>query len=157
TMTHGETSQPHWQRLQRRALLVGVVAAGLCVFGYFVHPTQFFRSYLMAYMFWLGVVMGCLALLMIHYLVGGRWGLLIRQVLGGGTGWLRVRGVFFLRVMFGIPELYVWARPAGRAPHELSALQQVYLQVPFFLGRAGFYFAVWLVLTCLLNRWSRQQ
>ena len=36
-----------------------------------LQPGQFFRSYLMAYMFWLGVVLGCLALLMLHHLVGG--------------------------------------------------------------------------------------
>jgi len=60
-------------------------------------------------------------------------------------------------LIFGIHELYAWARPAGEAHHELSALQQVYLQVPFFLGRAGLYFAVWLVLAFFLNRWSRQQ
>jgi hypothetical protein len=156
-VTHAETSSPHWQRLQRRVLLVGVVAAGLCVVGYFVDPAQFFRSYLMAYMFWVGVVMGCLAILMMHYLVGGRWGLLIRQVLAAGTRLLPLMVVLFIPIMFGIPELYAWARPAGGAQPELSGLQQVYLQVPFFLGRAGLYFAVWLVLAFLLNRWSRQQ
>jgi hypothetical protein len=151
------TLPPHWQRIQHRALLVGVVATGLCVVGYFVNPAQFFRSYLMAYMFWLGVVMGCLAILMMHYLVGGRWGLVIQRVLEAGTRLLPLMLVLFTPIIFGIPGLYVWARPAGDAQHELSALQQVYLQVPFFLARAGLYFAVWLVLAFFLNRWSRQQ
>jgi hypothetical protein len=156
-VTQRETPPLHWQRLQRRALLVGVVAAGLCVVGYLVNPAQFFRSYLMAYMFWLGVVLGCLAILMVHYLVDGRWGLVIRRVLEAGTRLLPLMLVLFIPIIFAIPELYVWARPAGEAQHELSALQQVYLRVPFFLGRAGVYFAVWLVLAFFLNRWSRQQ
>jgi hypothetical protein len=156
-VTHAETSPPHRQRLQRRALLVGVVAAGLCVVGYRVDPAQFFRSYLMAYMFWLGVVMGCLAILMMHYLVDARWGLLIRQVLAAGTRLLPLMMVLFIPITFGIPELYAWARPPDGVHPELSVLQQVYLHVPFFLGRAGLYFAVWLVLVFLLNRWSRQQ
>jgi hypothetical protein len=156
-VTQRETPPPHWQRLQRRALLVGVVAAGLCVVGYFVNPAQFFRSYLMAYIFWLGVVLGCLAILMVHYLVDGRWGLVIRRVLEAGTRLLPLMLVLFTPIIFGIPELYAWARPASEAQHELSALQQVYLRVPFFLGRAGVYFAVWLVLAFFLNRWSRQQ
>jgi len=134
-----------------------VVAAGLCVVGYLVNPAQFFRSYLMAYMFWLGVVLGCLAILMVHYLVDGRWGLVIRRVLEAGTRLLPLMLVLFIPIIFAIPELYVWARPASEAQHELSALQQVYLRVPFFLGRAGVYFAVWLVLAFFLNRWSRQQ
>jgi len=156
-MTPSATFQLRWQRLQRRALLVGLVAAGLCVLGYFVHPAQFFRSYLMAYMFWLGVVLGCLAILMVHYLVDGRWGLVIRRVLEAGTRLLPLMLVLFIPLIFGIPDLYAWARPVSAAHHELSALQQVYLQVPFFLGRAGLYFAVWLVLAFFLNRWSRQQ
>jgi len=111
----------------------------------------------MAYMFWLGVVLGCLAILMMHYLVDGRWGLVIRRVLEAGTRLLPLMLVLFVPLIFGIHELYAWARPAAEAHHELSALQQVYLQVPFFLGRAGLYFAVWLVLAFFLNRWSRQQ
>jgi hypothetical protein len=154
---HRETLPPHWQHIQRRALLVGVVATGLCVVGYLMYPEQFFRSYLMAYMFWLDVVMGCLAILMMHYLVGGRWGLVIQRVLEAGTRLLPLMLVLFLPIIFGVPGLYAWARPTGEAHHKLSALQQVYLQVPFFLGRAGVYFAVWLVLAFFLNRWSRQQ
>src|SRR5262245_201879 len=111
----------------------------------------------MAYIFWLGVVLGCLAILMVHYLVDGRWGLVIRRVLEAGTRLLPLMLVLFVPLIFGVPELYVWARPASEAQHELSALQQVYLRVPFFLGRAGVYFAVWLGLAFFLNRWSRQQ
>jgi hypothetical protein len=151
------TLPPHWRRIQHRALLVGVVATGLCVVGYFMNPAQFFRSYLMAYMFWLGVVMGCLAILMMHYLVGGRWGLVMQRVLEAGTRLLPLMLVLFIPIIFGIPGLYVWARPIAEAHHELSALQQVYLRVPFFLGRAALYFAVWLVLVFFLNRWSHQQ
>jgi hypothetical protein len=168
-MTPSATFQLRWQRLQRRALLVGLVAAGLCVLGYFVHPAQFFRSYLMAYMFWLGVVLGCLAILMLHYLVGGLWGVVLRRGLEAGTRLLPLMLVLYIPLIFGIPELYPWAPGAtasaqgrqalsgGVAEPGLSALQQVYLQVPFFLGRAGVYFVAWLVLAFFLNRWSRQQ
>src|SRR5262245_61874559 len=156
-MTPSATLQPHWQRLQHRALLVGLVAAGLCVVGYFVSPAQFFRSYLVADMFWLGVVLGCLAILMLHYLVGGRWGMVIRRILEAGTRLLPLMLLLFMPLMFGIHELYGWARPGGVESQELSPFQQVYLRTPFFLGRAGLYFAAWLALAFFLNRWSRQQ
>ena len=156
-MTPSATLQPRWQRLQHRALLVGLVATGLCVMGYFVHPAQFFRSYLMAYLFWLGVVLGCLAILMLHYLVGGRWGIVIRRGLEAGTRLLPLMLVLYMPLVFGIPELYAWARPGGVGEPGMSPLQQVYLRLPFFLGRAGVYFASWLVLALFLNRWSRQQ
>ena len=44
-----------------------------------------------------------------------------------------------------------------RETHGASQFRQVYLSVPFFLGRAACYFAVWLLLAFFLNRWSRQQ
>src|SRR5262245_2382798 len=151
------TLPPHWQCLQHRAILVGLVATGLCVIGYWVHPAQFFRSYLVAYLFWLGVLLGCLAILMLHYLVGGRWGLVLRRVLEAGTRLLPLMVVLSIPLMFGIPELYPWARPGGIEEPGLPALQQVYLRVPFFLGRAGFYFVACLALVFFLNRWSHQQ
>src|SRR5215510_15742397 len=114
-MTPSDTLQPRLQHLQHRVLLVGLVGVGLCVVGYFVNPAQFFRSYLMAYMFWLGVVLGCLAILMVHYLVDGRWGLVIRRVLEAGTRLLPLMLVLFIPFIFGIPELYVWARPDSEA------------------------------------------
>src|SRR5262250_573557 len=104
-MTPSATLQSRWQRLQHRALLVGLVAAGLCVVGYVLHPGQFFRSYLVAYLFWLGVVLGCLAILMLHYLVGGRWGIVIRRVLEAGTRLLPLMVVLYIPLLFGIPEL----------------------------------------------------
>ena len=84
-MTLSDTLQPSLQHLQRRAWLVRLTGVGLCVVGYFLHPGQFFRSYLMAYMFWLGVVLGCLTLLMLHHLVGGLWGMVIRRLLAAAT------------------------------------------------------------------------
>lgn len=156
-MAPSATLLPRWQRLQYRALLVGLGATGLCGLGYVVYPAQFLRAYLMAYLFWFGVVMGCLALLMLHHLVGGRWGLLLRRGLEAGTRLLPLMVVLYIPLIFGIPELYAWARPGGVGGHGMSPWQQVYLRGPFFLGRAGVYFASWLVLVFLLNRWSRQQ
>ena len=49
------------------------------------NPAQFFQSYLMAYMFCLGVTLGCLALGMIHQLTGGAWGVVIRRPIGAAT------------------------------------------------------------------------
>jgi len=60
-------------RLGQRALIVGVVGLALCVAGYFVDKDQFFRSYLVAFVFWMGIALGCLALMMVQYLSSGAW------------------------------------------------------------------------------------
>jgi hypothetical protein len=111
----------------------------------------------MAYMFWLGVGLGCLAILMLHYLVGGRWGVVIRRVLEAGTRLLPLMVVLGIPLVFGLHALYPWTHSGSVGGHELSPWQQVYLRVPFFLVRAGIYFTTWLVLGFFLNRWSYQQ
>jgi hypothetical protein len=67
--------------LDRAGFLAGAAAAVMCTFGAFANPTQFFRSYLFAFLFWAGVALGCLSISMIHHLTGGLWGLVIRRIL----------------------------------------------------------------------------
>ena len=106
-----------------------------CVVGYFLQPGQFFRSYLMAYMFWLGVVLGCLALLMLHHLVGGLWGMVIRRVLESVT---RLRSHSWLCCLCHCCLVYPNSTP-GLVPalsqgHGTEQFRHLYLQVPFFSG-----------------------
>ena len=69
------------RRLQRAALIAGLVAFALCGLGAVASPLQFLRSYLVAYLFWFGIALGCLAILMIHHIAGGAWGAVIRRLL----------------------------------------------------------------------------
>ena len=62
-----------------RSLLIGAAALILCVIGGFFNADQFFRSYLWCYMFYIGVALGSTALLMLQYLTGGAWGMVIRR------------------------------------------------------------------------------
>src|SRR6185295_10758940 len=68
-------------RVQRIALVAGLGALGLCVLGAFISPAQFFRSYLIAFLFWFGIALGSMAILMIHHIAGGAWGATVRRVL----------------------------------------------------------------------------
>ena len=48
--------------------------------GAVVDTTQFLRSYLWAYWFWLGAAIGCGQVLMLYNLVGGAWGFVIQRI-----------------------------------------------------------------------------
>ena len=67
-------------RLGSRAQMLGVVGLILSVVGFFVAGDAFWQSYLIAYIFWTGITIGSLALLMVQYLSGGAWGLVSRRV-----------------------------------------------------------------------------
>src|SRR5713101_7444662 len=141
-------------RLQQRALTVGILGLALMMFGASASPAQFFRSYLVGYLFALGVTLGCLGLLMLQHLTGGHWGVVIRRPLESATRTLPVLVVLFVPLGFGLRQLYAWTGPMEKP---LSRFQMSYLTIPGFLTRAAIYFAIWILLTLLLNSWSLQQ
>jgi hypothetical protein len=141
-------------RLQQRALTVGILGLALMMFGASASPAQFFRSYLVGYLFALGVTLGCLGLLMLQHLTGGHWGVVIRRPLESATRTLPVLAVLFVPLGFGLRQLYAWTGPMEKS---LSRFQMSYLTIPGFLTRAAIYFAIWILLMLLLNSWSLQQ
>jgi len=143
-------------RVRRTALVVGVAGLAVSAVGAFLSPPQFLRSYLVAYLFWLGVPLGSLAILMINHITGGAWGAIVRRILESGTRTLPLMAIAFVPIVVGLRALYPWAQPAA-LDDPLLAHKHVYLNVPFFLGRAVFYFAAWMVVAHFLNRWSLEQ
>jgi hypothetical protein len=156
-MMSSKTDKFDWNQIQKRALAVGVVALSLCAAGGFHSPVQFFRSYLLGYIFWLGVALGSIALLMLHHLVGGGWGFAIRRILESGTRTFLVMAGLALPLLFGLKHLYIWAEPtSAHAEHAIEA-KALYLNVPFFLLRTTGFFVAWILLAYFLNKWSIEQ
>jgi hypothetical protein len=153
-MNLDENLQAGLDRFQRRCLIVGAVALAASLVGAFTSPTQFFHSYLLGYLFWVGIGLGSLGILLLHHLVGGRWGYMMRRPLEAGTRTLPVLGLLFLPLLLGLARLYPWARPDFVAGDELLQHKAVYLNVPFFVTRTAIYFALWLGIAYLLNKWS---
>jgi len=144
-------------RVQKVGLAVGVVALAACGAGWIWSPDQFFRSYLVAYLFWSGIALGCLPILMLQYITGGMWGAVLRRVLESGTRTIPLMAVLFLPIVFGMHHLYEWTHADVVAQDRILQLKASYLNVPFFLARAALYFAVWIAVMALLNRWSSAQ
>jgi hypothetical protein len=142
--------------LQRRARAAAVVGLAGCVVGGYLAPTQCLRSYLVAYLLCVQISLGCLAILMINYLTGGAWGASIRRLLESGVRTLPLLALLFLPLAFGVDRLYAWAAP-GAAADEVLRGKSLYLNVPFFLARAVFYFGAWLAVARPLLRWSLEQ
>jgi hypothetical protein len=143
-------------RLQRAAFGTGITFAVLTLVLGLWNPAQAFRAYLYGYLFWCGVALGCLCLVMIHNLTGGMWGLVIRRFLEAGTRTFPALALLFLPVLLGVRTLFVWADPERVAADPLLQHQDAYLNVPFFVGRAVLYFVVWTLAARVINRWSRE-
>lgn len=148
---------PDLRRLQGRFLVAGVVGLLVAAVGFFVDRHHFFQAWLVAWLLWLSVALGCLGLTMLHHLSRGAWGLMIRRPLEAGARTLPLLVVLFLPVLAGMGYLFEWSHEeVVRADHLLSA-KVPYLNVPFFVARAAVYFLVWVGLAWSLTTLSRRQ
>lgn len=143
------------ERMPMRLGVAGAVLLAICLAAGVADKTEFFHSYLIAFLFWIGITLGSLALLMVQHLTGGRWALVIRRILEAGTRTLPLMAIAALPLIAGMKTLYSWSRPGQTDPVILA--KQSYLNPEFFVARMIFYFAIWFTLAYFLNRWSRQE
>lgn len=149
---------PNMSSFQKRALIVGIVFLVGLLASALVDKKQFFQAYLVGWTFWTGIAVGSIALLMLQHMTGGGWGFVIRRVLEAATRTLPLMVVLFVPIVLGAHNLYHhWTDPAELDKHPVVKFKTPYLNLPFFTIRAAIYFAVWLTLIFLLNKWSLAQ
>jgi len=156
-MTSSETVQPTLDRLQRNALVCGVIGVVLVVVLGMRDTQQLFRSYLFAFVYWISIPLGCTAILMLHHLTGGWWGLPIRRILEAGSRTIRLMAILFIPVLFGMSKLYLWANAAIVQSDPILQDKRWWLNPTGFVIRYFIYFGVWFLLVGFLNKWSREQ
>ena len=146
-------------RLQTGALTVGGIAMVLAIFVAMRSPSAFYESYLVSFLLVLGLSLGSLGLVMLQHLTSGHWGVIIRRPLESATRTLPLIAIFFLPIaLFGMKYLYAaWLDPQKLTEQPLSDFQHSYLTHGGYLTRAMIYFALWLALMFVFNRWSKQQ
>jgi len=144
--------------IQQRSLMIGTGCAVLSAVGAFVQPDEFFRAYLLGFMAWLGVALGSMALLMLTHMTGGTWAQAVRRVFEAATRTVPLLGLLFIPLLFGIKRLYIWTQPEAIAKNKhLQEITRSYLTQNGFIIRAVIYFAIWMLLSFVLNRWSAEQ
>jgi len=148
------TSDARLNRLQGAALLAGVVGLGLCAFGAFLDSAQFYRSYLLAYLFWVSFALGSLGITMLHNMVGGKWGVVIKRFLDSGMRTLPLMALLVIPILMGIPALYHWSHADVVKADEVLRHKEGYLNTQAFIARTAIYFLIWIGMAILLWRRS---
>ena len=136
---------------QTTYLGIGVFWALVCVAGFVMESQreQIMRGYLIGFMLWLGLSLGCLAMLMVQHLSGGLWGLSIRRILEAATKGLPLMLVLWIPLVLGRHYLYGWMSGEG-----VNQGNSWYLNMPFWWLRQVIYFVAWLGLMYVLNQRS---
>lgn len=162
------------QAWRMRFLLISAAFAVLSIVAFvWTHEgrNHLLRAYLMAYMTCFGFAGGGLAMLMLQYVSGGKWGLVMRSSLEAMSRTLWLVAVMFLPIGFLMKHLYQWARfpnaeatarafgqglmtkeqqLTANAKHAMLNPVSVWIQTAIIFG-------VLLTFTYLLNRWSVQR
>jgi hypothetical protein len=143
--------------MKRAPAIAALVLALACVLGWFVDARAMLASYLAAWWFVTGTLLGALANVWLHDLTGGAWGLAIRGPLLRAARWLPLACLLFLPVLLGMHLLYPWsAGSAGMARWQgefsAPAFKNMWLAPGFFIIRSIAYLLIWSVLAWLSGR-----
>ncbi|MBZ5523490.1 MAG: hypothetical protein LAP21_14750 [Acidobacteriia bacterium] len=159
TVTPAEFAPPASVATMRtRALIAGIVGLAASAFLANGHVEQFLRSWLVAFMFWLGMTIGPLALLMLQYVTGGNWGRIGRRFWEAATNCLWLTFLFWLPIAWGMKLLYPWATwTREQAIHELGFKGSWYLRPEGFWEKGLLFFAIWYAFAWYLRRWSKRE
>lgn len=127
------------RRTELAAWGIGIVGLMLSLLGWLLEPSVFPHAWLAALSSWIGWPLGCLALLLVHALTGGRWGEAIRPQLLSGIATLPLLLPAMLPLLFVLGRLYPWWQP-GAAVHFDNSF---YLNRPFAIARVMVYLLAW--------------
>lgn len=155
----GTITSPTLDRVQRWALLCAAVGVVLCLIAMVTRDwrTQLLQSYLWSYLFFFGLTLGSAAVMMLHNITGGAWGVVIRQFLMSAARLIPLMAVLFLPLLLGLSTLYPWARPAEVAVDPILLHKAKYLNLSFWLARFVAYFVIWTGIIFAIQTWLTKQ
>jgi hypothetical protein len=124
----------------------------VCVaLGWIFQSEKFYRAYLFAWLFWLGVALGALAVVMLHHLMGGNWGDMVRRLGEHAAMTMPLMMVLFIPIAIGMRSLFPWDRPELVAHDPILRHELPYLNAPFFLWRVAIYGVIWVGMAWYLR------
>jgi len=144
-------------RLRTLALGIGGIGSIIILVIALIFPEQreqALRSWLLGFIFWGGIGIGSLGILLLQYLTGGAWGVMIRRILEAGSRTLPIVFVLFLPIMFGLTYLYAWTHMQD---DPIVQYRGAYLSVGWFIFRSVLYFILFGSMAYFLNKWSLEQ
>lgn len=114
--------------------------------------TGFLEAWLLAFVLWTGLALGCLGLLMVGHLLKESWVHPLRDELEAGARTVPLTALLALPLLFGLSDLYPWARPGFADESMLPPYRVQYLQPTWVLVRTGVFFIIWIALALWIAR-----
>jgi len=126
-------------------LIGGVVLLAVTFAGLLSDPRHTMFSYLVAFLYWGGISMASLLLLMIFHAFAAKWMVVLRRPLEAMATCVVLFAILFVPIILGMKHLYSWVDPPSTLPRDVLKLlehKRPYLNQGFFIARAVIYFAL---------------
>ena len=137
-----------------------LIAVGLAAFayGFFTSPERTWASFLMENALFLGFTIGSAFFLAIQYITQSGWSAQFKRIPEAISMYLPVAALLSLLVVaFGTHSIYHWTHADHVAHDHLLQHKQPFLNWGFFSIRYVVYFALWILLTQMLRKWSLRE
>lgn len=148
------------RRIALVSATVGVLGLAATAIASAVVGAEAIYSYLTGFVFWLGIALGALILLMVLHASHARWVVVIRRVLEAMAVAVLPFAVLFVPIALCWSILFGWLHPQHPIPvleRHMYERKALWLEPRFFVVRAIVYFAIWIAFSWYLWRWSCRQ
>lgn len=146
-----------WSRIPWIGGAVGIVGLLASLALASSDPKQFYFSWLVAFLFFLGLALGCLYFVLIHYATQAGWGVVVRRIAENFAATLPVFILLFVPILFGMQQLFPWSVPGAGEKDAMLAAKAPYLNASFFYLRAVVCFVCWSLIATYYARSSAAQ
>jgi len=147
-------------RWQTVALGVGGIGVAVLIAVIAFFPEQreeALRGWLLGFIFWAGIGFGGLGILLLQYLTGGAWGVVIRRLSEASTRTIPILAILFIPIVVGVYQLYEWANLHAAGTDKIMNHRGWYLDPQWWTARAALYFIILFCIAYFLNKWSLKQ
>ena len=138
-------------------LIIGSIGLIISFIGAFLKPDLFYSSYLVSFFFWLSIALGSLFLLVLHYLTGAVWSVVLRRLFEHLASVIPLFLILFIPVIFGIHHLFEWSHTEIVKNDALLTHKSAFLNTPFFIIRSLVYFVIWSFTALFFFKLSLKQ
>jgi hypothetical protein len=120
-------------------------------------PQRAWANLLLGNLFFVMLALYGAVFVAVNFVFSAGWAVAFRRVPEAMSAYLPIGAGLMFALLFGLPELYPWARPEIVALNPHLQHKTAYLNVPFFFARMALAFGVWIFFSRLLRHHSQQQ
>jgi len=156
----GESSIPEGHlilRLPWAASIIGVLLIAVSFVISQPETGQFYRSYLVAFLFVMSLGLGALVFVLIQFATRAGWSVAVRRVAENTAGTLPLMALLFVPLVPGFAEIFPWFNTSAAEHDELLARKAPYLNSTFLYVRCTIYLVLWAAAGWWFRRQSIRQ